>query len=190
MAFTIHRTHEDELIRRCRKQDGQAQQEIYSLYATRMYALCYRYVHDAMAAEDILVTAFTKVFARIDQYQGAGSFEGWLRRIMVNEALTFLRRNRSMFLETDIDHAEHHPDYQQLNNTLEAEDLLKLISELPAGYRVVFNLYAIDGFSHKEIAERLGISENTSKSQLCRARSYLQRMLANYEGMSEKNSGL
>lgn len=134
-----------------------------------------------MEAEDILVTGFMKVFDRIDQFKGEGSFEGWIRRIMVNEALTHLRRNRSVYLETEIEQADREPDYNRLDDHLEAEDLLKMIEALPPGYRIVFNMYAIDGYSHKEIAEQLGISENTSKSQLSRARSFLQRMLVNYD---------
>lgn len=143
--------------------------------------MCCRYLKDRMDAEDVMVTAFAKIFERIGQYKGEGSFEGWVRRIMVNESLTYLRRNRNMYLETDIEAAEREPDFDKLDSTLEAEDLLKLISELPTGYRIVFNLYAIDGFSHQEIATQMGISENTSKSQLSRARALLQRRLLELE---------
>lgn len=139
-----------------------------------------------MQAEDVLVIAFTRIFEKIDQFKGEGSFEGWIRRIVVNEALTALRKSRAMMLETDLDQADRQPDYSSLADQLEAEDLLKMIDELPPGYRVVFNMYAIDGFSHKEIAEQLGISENTSKSQLSRARSYLQKVLAD-AGWVNKN---
>lgn len=130
-----------------------------------------------MEAEDVLVTAFTKILDRIDQFKGAGSFEGWIRRIVVNEALTYLRRNRSMYIETELEAADRQPDYQNLSDHLEAEDLINMIQELPSGYRIVFNLYAIDGYSHKEISAQLNISENTSKSQLSRARVYLQKLL-------------
>lgn len=139
-----------------------------------------------MQAEDVLVIAFTRIFEKIDKFKGEGSFEGWIRRIVVNEALTALRKSRAMMLETDLDQADRQPDYSSLADQLEAEDLLKMIDELPPGYRVVFNMYAIDGFSHKEIAEQLGISENTSKSQLSRARSYLQKVLAD-AGWVNKN---
>jgi RNA polymerase sigma-70 factor (ECF subfamily) len=131
-----------------------------------------------MEAEDVLVTAFMKVFDKIAQFKSEGSFEGWIRRIVVNEALTHLRRNRSMYLETDLEQADREPDYSNLGDHLEAEDLLNMIREMPSGYRIVFNMYAIDGYSHKEIADHLGISENTSKSQLSRARTYLQKILA------------
>jgi RNA polymerase sigma-70 factor (ECF subfamily) len=141
-----------------------------------------------MEAEDVLITAFTKVFDKIQQFKNEGSFEGWIRRIVVNESLTYLRRHRSMYLATELDNANREPDYTTISNQLEAEDLLKMIQDLPTGYRIVFNLYAIDGYSHKEIAEKLGISENTSKSQLCRARTHLQRVLIQQDSMgSQKN---
>ena len=139
-----------------------------------------------MEAEDILVTAFVKVFDKIQQFKSEGSFEGWIRRIVVNEALTFLRRNRSMYLETELEQADREPDYNALSDHLEAEDLLKMIQELPTGYRIVFNLYAIDGYSHKEIADQLGISENTSKSQLSRARTFLQKLLLEHNWIENK----
>lgn len=184
MELKIYRAKEDELIERCRRRDGAAQRELYDRYSSKMYGLCYRYVHHAMEAEDVLVTAFMKIFDKIDQFKGEGSFEGWIRRIMVNEALSHLRKNRSLYLETEIEQADREPDYDQLSDQLEAEDLLKMIEELPAGYRAVFNMYAIDGYSHKEIAQQLGISENTSKSQLSRARTYLQKMLVRHEWIS------
>jgi RNA polymerase sigma factor (sigma-70 family) len=177
MEFKIYRSKEEDLIKGCLRRNGAAQQQLFDLYSAKMYALCYRYVRHAMEAEDIMVTAFAKIFERIDQFKGEGSFEGWIRRIMVNEALTFLRKSRTMYLETELDQADREPDYDRLSDHLEAEDLLKMIQELPAGYRLVVNMYAIDGYSHKEIAEHLGISENTSKSQLSRARVYLQKLL-------------
>src|SRR5687767_7457887 len=186
MEFKIYRSREDELIKGCLKRERSAQQQLFDLYSSKMYGLCYRYVRHAMEAEDILVTAFTKIFERIDQFKGEGSFEGWIRRIMVNEALTYLRKSRAMYLETELEKAEREPDYDKLGDHLEAEDLLRMIQELPAGYRLVFNMYAIDGYSHKEIAEQLGISENTSKSQLSRARVYLQKMLAENDWVSNQ----
>lgn len=186
MEFKIYRAKEEELIKGCLRRERAAQQQLYDMYSSKMYALCYRYVRHAMEAEDILVTAFTKVFDRIDQFKGEGSFEGWIRRIMVNEALTCLRKSRNMYLETELEQADREPDYNKLSDHLEAEDLLKMIQELPAGYRLVFNMYAIDGYSHKEIADQLGISENTSKSQLSRARVYLQKLLAETDWVSNQ----
>lgn len=181
MGFKIYRAKEDELIKGCLKGERFSQKQLYEMHSSRMYAVCYRYVKDSMQAQDILITAFTKVFEKIGQFKNEGSFEGWIRRIVVNEALSHLRRQRTMYVETDLEEADRHPDYEHLSDHLEAEDLLNMIAELPSGYRVVFNMYAIDGYSHKEIAEHLGISENTSKSQLSRARNYLQKLLADQE---------
>ena len=177
MDFTIYRAKEEELIKGCRRGDHKAQQQLFDLYSARLYGICSRYVKNTMQAEDILVMTFTKVFERIHQFKGEGSFEGWLRRITVNEALTYLRRSRTMVVETYLEQADREPDYDRLGDHLEEEDLLKMIEKLPPGYRIVFNMYAIDGYSHKEIAEQLGINENTSKSQLSRARAYLQKLL-------------
>jgi RNA polymerase sigma-70 factor (ECF subfamily) len=182
MNFKIYRAKEDDLIKGCRKGDRHAQQQIFDLYASRMLGVCLRYVKNTMQAEDILVVAFTKVFDRIGQFKGEGSFEGWIRRIAVNEALTWLRRSRAMMgAHADLVEVDRQPDYNHLADHLEAEDLLRMIDQLPPGYRIVFNMYAIDGYSHKEIAAQLGISENTSKSQLSRARVHLQKLLAETE---------
>jgi RNA polymerase sigma factor (sigma-70 family) len=178
MKFRIYGPHENDLIEGCRRGDRKAQELLYQRYASRMYGVCLRYTRDPMEAEDIVVVAFTRAFSRIDQFRGDGSFEGWLRRITVNEALGVLRKNRTMGIETDLDSADREVDYSYLNDHLEAEDLIHIIEQLPPGYRVVFNMYAIDGYSHKEIADALGISENTSKSQLSRARALLQKLLA------------
>jgi RNA polymerase sigma-70 factor (ECF subfamily) len=151
-----------------------------------MYGLCYRYLKDPMEAEDVLVVAFTRILERIDQYKGEGSFEGWIRRIVVNEALTCLRKRRNMHLEAELEEVDYRLDYRSLEDHLQADDLVQLINALPAGYRIVFNMYAIDGYSHKEIADTLGISENTSKSQLSRARTYLQKALKEQEWMVDK----
>ena len=181
MQFQIYRAREAELIEGCRQNERAAQKALYEQMAGKMYSLCCRYVKDRLEAEDVLITAFTKMFERIDQFKGEGSFEGWVRKIVVNEALSYLRKNKSMYLATEIEVADHGPDFENMDSQLEAEDLLKLIAALPAGYRIVFNLYAIDGYTHKEIAAQLGISENTSKSQLSRARSYLQNKLLELE---------
>jgi RNA polymerase sigma factor (sigma-70 family) len=181
MDLHIYRKSDQELLEGCRKQKGDAQQALFNKYAAKMKGICYRYVKDDMEAEDILVTAFMRVFNKIEQFKGEGSFEGWIRRIMVNESLTYLRKKRSMFVETELEEADREPDFNNLANELETEELLTMISTLPPGYRIVFNMYAIDGYSHKEIAEHLGISEGTSKSQLSRARNLLQSMLVNQE---------
>lgn len=181
MEFKIYRAKENDLISGCRRGDGVSQKRLYELYSSKMYAVCYRYVRNHLEAEDILITAFTRIFEKINQFKGEGSFEGWLRRIVINESLSFLRKNQSMYLETNLDQADREINYDNLNHQLEAEDLMNIIKDLPDGYRVVFNMFAIDGYTHKEIAAHLGISENTSKSQLSRARVHLQKILAAFE---------
>lgn len=181
MHFEIHRAEEDALIDGCLKQEKTAQERLYSLYSSKMLAVCRRYVKDVMAAEDVLVSAFLKVFERIAQFKKEGSFEGWIRRIVVNESLTYLRRNHAVYLETNLEAAERAPNYSDLDAHLGADDLIRMIDGLPPGYRAVFNMYAVDGYSHKEIAAHLGITEGTSKSQLNRARGYLKKMLLEIE---------
>jgi RNA polymerase sigma factor (sigma-70 family) len=188
MALTLLHESEQKLIAGCRDKNRTAQQQLYNSYSGKMYALCSRYVKSSMEAEDVLVTAFTKVFEKIDQFKSEGSFEGWIRRIVVNESLTWLRKNKTMYIETDLGKVDREPDYQLISDHLEAEDLMKIIQQLPTGYQLVFNLYAIDGYSHKEIAEQLGISENTSKSQLSRARVYLQKLLLQYDSDTVQNT--
>lgn len=181
MHFQIYRARESELIDGCRRNERTAQKALYDLMAPKMLSVCCRYVKVRMEAEDILVTSFMKVFDRLDQFKNEGSFEGWIRKIVVNEALSYLRKNKNMYLETDLEVADREADIRSLDTDLEAADLLKLVSELPTGYRMIFNLYAIDGYSHKEISEQIGITESTSKSQLSRARMHLQARLRNME---------
>ena len=181
MEFQIYRAKDVELIEGCKRQDRQAQKRLYDQYASKFYVLCCRYRKNKMEAEDVLIAAFTKILNRIDQYTGEGNFEGWMRKVVVNDALSYLRKNKNMYLETDITAADYEPDYEKLEDQLEAEDLLKMIDSLPTGYRIVFNLYSIEGYSHKEIGDQLGISESTSKSQLSRARVALQKCLMDTE---------
>lgn len=172
---------ENSLVEGCLKKSSKAQQAVYERYASKMFAMCTRYIKDNSEAEDILVIGFMKVFEKIGSFQNQGSFEGWIRKIMVNECLGYIRKNKNMFLEVELEKADREPDYQLLNNTLEEQDLLDMIEKMPTGYKTIFNLYAIEGFSHKEIAEMLQISENTSKSQLSRARIHLQKLLVSSE---------
>jgi RNA polymerase sigma-70 factor (ECF subfamily) len=179
-------TLETELIRACKKQNAKAQRALYDKYASYMLGLCKRYIKGEMEAEDVMIKGFMKVFTKIDLFEGKGSFEGWMKRIMINEALGYIRKNKSMYLEIEIEAADKEPDFDTLSTELEAMDLLKMVNGLPSGYRTIFNLYAIEGYSHKEIAELLGISENTSKSQLSRARMHLQKKLLESEKVLEK----
>lgn len=178
--------NEKQLIQRCQRGDRIAQKHLYDAFSPKMYPLCCRYAKESADAEDILVTAFTRILERIDQYRGEGSFEGWIKRIVINEALDFLRRKKKMFTTLTIEDAEAEITSPTTHDPFAEEELLLMIGELPAGYRVVFNLFAIDGYSHKEIAEQLNISESTSKSQLSRARVHLQKLLAARESSPKK----
>jgi len=181
---------ETDLIAACKKQNAKAQRMLYDRYAPIMLGLCRRYVRGELESEDVMINGFMKVFSKIDLFEGKGSFEGWMKRIMINESLSYIRKNKSMYLETDIEVAEREPDFDKISTELEAKDLLKLVNELPSGYRTIFNLYAIEGYSHKEIAELLDINENTSKSQLSRARQQLQKKILEIEkAIGKRNFG-
>ncbi|MCB0505696.1 MAG: sigma-70 family RNA polymerase sigma factor [Cyclobacteriaceae bacterium] len=177
----------ESLVEQCRKQDGRAQRMLYERLSPKMLGVCRRYIGDTLEAEGVLVNGFLKVFNKINQFSGSGNFEGWVRRIMVNESLLYLRKNKSMYLEVDIDEAHTEPDYGRAAYLFEERELIEMIDKLPMGYRTVFNLYAIEGFSHKEISEQLGINENTSKSQLSRARALLKNEVLRREQLVEQN---
>ncbi|MBB6001762.1 sigma-70 family RNA polymerase sigma factor [Arcicella rosea] len=171
--ITLFQT-EEALVKACQKGDPKAQRRVYEKYSPKMLGICFRYVHDEFEAEEIMIEGFVKVFDKINSFKLEGSFEGWIRRIMVNESLMYLRSNKKTQFEVSYDQILYEPEPEQFKTDLETKDLLKLIEKLPTGYRTVFNLYAIEGFSHAEIANQLGITESTSKSQLSRARVILQ----------------
>lgn len=173
---------EAQIIKALRRRDSQVQRQVYEQYASRMLGVCMRYLGDQMTAEDILVEGFLKVFDKIDQYKGEGSFEGWIRRIMVNESLGYLRQRKRLLEVPMLEEAQGIADANaRIDQSLEAGELMQMIDTLPLGYRTVFNLYAIEGYTHAEIAEKLGISESTSKSQLHRARALLQQLVTKWE---------
>ena len=167
---------EYELAKAIKQGDRKAQTLLYDRYSGLMLAICQRYLGDKMLAEDVMIQGFMKIFDKIGQFSFNGSFEGWIKRIMVNEALMKLRSVRN--IEVDMDEVSASNFKTNETTSLEREDLMKMIQSLPQGYRTVFNLYAIEGYSHAEIATQLGISEGTSKSQLSRARALLQEKLA------------
>ena len=181
-------TQETDLIKACKKQNAKAQRMLYDTHASSMLGLCRRYIKGEMEAEDVMIKGFMKVFTKIDLFEGKGSFEGWMKRIMINEALGYIRKNKAMYLEIEIEAADKEPDIDKMSTELEAKDLLKMVNELPSGYRTIFNLYAIEGYSHKEISKLLGINENTSKSQLSRARMHLQKKLLETEKNLERKN--
>lgn len=173
----------DSLLDGCKKGERKAQESLYKALASKMMAVCVRYAKDTSEAEDILQMGFLKVFQKISDYRGEGSFEGWIRRIMVNTAIETYRKNLRSLNVVDIDEVYDQPQSTFDMNKLEMDDLLKLIQQLSNGYRIVFNMYAIEGYSHKEIAKELGISEGASKSQLSRARAILKDKIIKMEGL-------
>lgn len=169
---------EQELIDLCIKGDRIAQRALYDRLASRMLSLCLRYVGDRTTAEDIMQEGFVTLFTRLDSFKGHGSFEGWARKIFVNTALMYLRKKDALKMSDDIDAARNlSTDMASQMEDIGYLELMKLITSLPAGFRTVFNMYVIEGYSHKEIAEMLDISEITSRSQLSRARTWLQNKI-------------
>lgn len=169
---------DEELRALCIKGDGSAQNELYRRYVPKLWGVCLRYAKNKMSAEDILQEGFIRIFTYLDKYKGEGSFEGWMRRVMVNTAINYYRKNLSTAKEMEYTEVfavkSYEPDaISQLSN----EEVLGLVQELPNGYRTVFNLFVMEGYSHKDISETLNISENTSKSQLSRARGLLQEKI-------------
>ncbi len=168
----------EQLLQDCIAGNNNAQKEFYERYADKMFRVCYRYVKTEMDAEDLVVNGFLKVFANLNkmEFRGERSLEAWIKRIMVNESLMFLRKNNRFQMMSDST-AAHIEDNSNIIGDISAEEIYALILSLPDGYRTVFNLYVIEGFNHKEIAQKLNISENTSKSQLCKGRALLRKLL-------------
>ncbi|MDC7998665.1 RNA polymerase sigma factor [Gilvibacter sediminis] len=175
-VITLHKNLE-QLLEKARTNNRKAQQQLYEMFAPKMLSVCRQYIKDISLAEEVMVGGFFKAFTALDSFKGSGSFEGWLRRIMVRESISWLRKERKLHFESEeaIDHTTQHAVY--LDSPLEVEHLQLLIDELPEGYKMVFVMYAVEGYKHSEIAETLGISESTSKSQLFKARKLLQRQL-------------
>lgn len=168
----------ERLAAACQDGDRRAQKQLFDALSPRMMALCLRYMGSREEAEDVLQEGFITLFTKIDSYQGAGSFEGWARRIFVNTALMHLRRTDALGLSDDIEQA--HGLFTQEATPVQKmgyRDLMRMISTLPADARTVFNMYVVEGYSHKEIAKELGCTEATSRSKLQRARIRLQEMM-------------
>lgn len=180
---------DQEIISGCLAQDKKAQRMLYKKYASSMFGICLRYCKKRTEAEDVLQEAFVKIFSYIKSYRSDGSFEGWLKRIVVNTALNYYKSNLKRCFDESIDdmNDSNMPTTQGYDSDLSAEELMKMINSLADGYRVVFNMFAIEGYSHKEISELLGISENTSKSQLSRSRVILQNKVLEYRKMLIKS---
>ena len=171
----------DAVISKCRKGDTSAQKQMYEWLAPRMFAVCLRYIGDKEYAKDVLHDGFITLFSKIGAYKGEGSFEGWARRIFITASLMHLRKKDAL---------KHAEDVQEYSNEMicdssaidriDASTLLKLITQMPAGFRTVFNMYTIEGYTHQEIAQELGITEGGSRSQLSRAKIWLKEKLKNY----------
>lgn len=173
-----------QLIESCIKGDRASQKALYDLLAPRMFPLCIRYVGDRSLAEDILQEGFITLFTRLDSYKGEGSFEGWARKIFVTTALMSLRKKDALKMSEELDVARGmKAEMTTQIQSIGYKELMQLITTLPPGFRTVFNMYAIEGFSHKEIGEMLGISETTSRTQLSRARVWLQNKIKERENV-------
>jgi RNA polymerase sigma-70 factor (ECF subfamily) len=178
------------IISGCLKGNRRDQELLYRRHAAKLYAVCLQYSCNDDEARDILQEGFIKIFENLIHYKHEGSFEGWVRRIIVNTALEKYRSKHNLYRIDDIDEIAEpnaEPDNEDYAG-LEAVDLLQIIRELPPKYRMVFNLYAIEGYSHKEISKMVNISEGTSKSNLSRARVILQRRVGSYTGLKKKIS--
>ncbi|MBV6460778.1 MAG: ECF RNA polymerase sigma-E factor [Flavobacteriales bacterium] len=169
---------DEQLVEGCVIKKALAQKALYDKYSRRMLGVCLRYASSTDEAQDILQDGFIKVFDKIEAFNAKGSLEGWIRRIMVNTALDNFRKNKKHMNQTDVDDIKYQLKADNfVVESLEAKALLKIIQTLPTGFRTVFNLYAIEGYSHKEIGVMLDVSEGTSKSQYSRARAYIQKIL-------------
>jgi len=177
---------EQELIEGCKSNDRRAQKALYEKYTAKMFGLCKRYVKTIENAEEVLMLAFCKIFKKIDTYSGKGSFEGWIRRIMVNESLMFIRKKYRFNEHVEIEKIPVKAVQVTVEDELAAQDILNLLDQLPDGYRTVFNLKEIEGYKHREIAEMLDISINTSKSQLILAKKRLRKLIKRTQGLRSK----
>jgi RNA polymerase sigma factor (sigma-70 family) len=181
---------DEQLVNGCKAEDAFYQKCLYERFQAKMLGICIRYMKNRTEAQDVLQDGFIQVFRKLSTYKGKGSLEGWIRKIMVNTALQTLRKNQKLAYQESIDVLEEQIGNQEfILDTLAANDILRFINELPIGYRTVFNLYAIEGYSHAEIAEELNISVNTSFSQFSRAKSLLKKLIvANEVTHHEKNN--
>lgn len=173
--ITVGRYSEPEIISGCQKGDRKFQEMLYNALSQKMFGVCMRYANEYASAEDLLQEGFVKVYRNIEKYRGEGSFEGWVRRIFVNTAIEHYRKKAQMHVVHDSQLLQYEYYDDNALGKLMKEDVVKIIQTLSTGYRTIFNLYVIEGYSHKEIGEQLGISEGTSKSQLARARYLLQK---------------
>ena len=170
-----------QLVQKCIKNDRGAQKQMYEWLAPRMFAVCIRYVGERESARDVMHDAFITLFSKLESYKGEGSFEGWARRIFITASLMHLRKKDALKYAEDVQTHGNDMGYNpSVMEKIDAHTLLKIVSQMPAGFRTVFNMFAIEGYTHQEIAKELGITEGGSRSQLSRAKIWLKEKLKNY----------
>ncbi|TBN14757.1 RNA polymerase sigma factor [Hyunsoonleella pacifica] len=174
-VIQLHK-NEDALIKKAIKHNREAQHILFNMHAPKMLSICRYYIKDIQQAEEAMLNGFFKVFKNLKTYKGEGAFEGWIRRIMIRESISYLRQKKRLEFITDED-VSTNAYSDTIQTDLEVNDIQKLIDHLPEGYRMVFVMYAIEGYKHQEISELLNISEGTSKSQLFKARKMLQEQI-------------
>lgn len=171
-----------QLARQCIRGNAEAQRTLYEMFKVPMFRLCLRYAHNRQTAEDMLQDGFIVAFRDLKQYKGKGALGGWIRKVMVNVALQHIRKHSKLFAVEELDSAYHLASKNEsIYDQLGVKELTLLIQQLPDGYRMVFNLYVVEGYPHKEIATLLGISESTSKSQLFKAKAQLRKLIASQQ---------
>ncbi|MBK8442802.1 MAG: RNA polymerase sigma factor [Sphingobacteriales bacterium] len=180
------KTEEQQLIEGCIQGDARSTTAFYKRFSAKMFGVCMRYAKDRFVAEDIFQEAFIKVFNGLPTFRGEGSLEGWVRRIFVNTAIEHYRRHSNLYPIMEVQYAVQEEWNDHIVEQMSAEELLSLIDKLSVGYRTIFNLYVVEGYSHKEIANMLNISEGTSKSQLARAKSLLRQMIEQQEPKQQR----
>ena len=169
---------DNTLVKECLNENPKAQKALFDKFAPKMLSVCLRYMKNTEKAEDALQDGFIKVFVNLLNYKHSGVLEGWIRRIIVNTCLDELKKNKKLLLNISVEEVEYKLESNDfVLEQMMADDLLKLIQSMPEGYRVIFNMFAIEGYTHQEIATKLGISESTSKSQYLRARAYLKNRI-------------
>lgn len=178
-----------KLVKECLRNNPAAQKQLYDLYADSMLAICYRYTKSLNDAQEVLQVGFIKVFNNLHQFKHEGELGGWIRRIMVTSAINYLKRKPRYQLDLSFDDTFLHPvERDSPDITVNTKDILNLVRQLPAGYQAIFNLHAVEGYSHVEIGKMLGIKEGTSRSQYARARALLMGWLEKHSINSKKNS--
>ena len=169
---------DNTLVKECLNENSKAKKALFDKFAPKMLSVCLRYMKNTEQAEDALQDGFIKVFRYLKSCENTGALEGWIRRIIVNTCLDELKKNKKLLLNVSVEEVEYKLESNDfVQEQMMADDLLKLIQSMPEGYRVIFNMFAIEGYAHQEIATKLGISESTSKSQYLRARGYLRERI-------------